>query len=124
MRKILLIDDDEKIRRIYREALESEGYKVLDAKGWDDGTTLLSKHPSMDLVLLDIDMPSVTGDALYNAIRLYNPKIRIVMFSVCSADEQRRLVNKADDYFDKSDGVEILLNKVRQVLATSLASGG
>jgi CheY-like chemotaxis protein len=122
MKKILLIDNDEKIRSIYRQALENEGYFVLDANGWDRGTTLLSSHPNTDLVLLDIDMPSITGDALYNAIRLYNPKIRIVMFSVFSTDEQRRMVHKADDYFDKSDGVEILLNKVRQILASSLAS--
>lgn len=120
MSKILLIDDDVRIRGIYREALESEGYTVLEAKDWDSGTTLLVKHLDTDLVLLDINMPSMTGDALYSAIRLYNPKIRIVMFSVCPVDEQRRLVRKADDYFDKSDGVEVLMHKVRQVLSSRI----
>ena len=116
MSKILLIDDDVKIRGIYREALEGEGYTVLDAKDWDDGTTLLGENPDIDLVLLDIQMSPMMGDTLYRAIRLYDPNIRIVMFSVYPIEEQRRLVVKADDYFDKSDGVDVLMNKVRQVL--------
>lgn len=120
MRKILLVDDDAKIRSIYRQALECEGFIVHEAKDWDMATTLLIENPDTDLVLLDINLPSVCGDALYRAIRLYNPKIRIVMFSVFPTYEQRRLADRADDYFDKSEGTEVLVRKVRQVLTASL----
>jgi DNA-binding response OmpR family regulator len=116
VKKILLVDDDVKIRKIYRAALEMEGYLVIEIGDWEMATIELLRNHDTDLVLLDINMPSVSGDVVYDVIRLYNPKIRVVMFSVCSVDEQKRLVGRADGYFDKSDGVDTLLNLVRTVL--------
>lgn len=117
MEKILLIDDDIKIRAIYREVLESEGYQVIESGDWNEATSILPLHRDTHIVLLDINMPEMSGDELFNAIRLYNPKIRIIMFSVCPVDEQRHLVYRADDYFDKSDGTEKLIQKVKRIIA-------
>ncbi len=123
IKKILLVDDDPWIRAIYRVALEMEGYLVNQAKDWDEATTLLVQQPDTDLVLLDIQMPGFGGDELFGALRLHNPKMRIIVFSVYSIDEQQRLIFKADDYFDKADGVNHLLSKIRRLASESLVFG-
>jgi two-component system KDP operon response regulator KdpE len=123
IRKILLVDDDPWIRTIYSAALAVEGYQVSEAEEWDEATSFLAQHPDTDLVLLDIQMPAVSGDELFGALRLYNPKMRIIVFSVYSIDEQQRLIFKADDYFDKADGVNHLLSKIKRMTAESLIFG-
>jgi CheY-like chemotaxis protein len=119
MKKILLVDDDKKIRSIYRTALEMEGFEVVEVADWESATIALLKHPDTALTLLDINMPCMSGDIVYDVIRLYNPRIRVVMFSVCPVDEQKRLVQRADGYFDKADGVDSLIWKVRAALEMS-----
>ena len=123
IKKILLVDDDPWIRAIYTVALEMEGYVVNKAGEWDEATTLLAQNSDTDLVLLDIQMPAFSGDEIFNAMRLYNPKMRIIVFSVYSTDEQQRLVFQADDYFDKSNGVNQLLAKIARLSSESPGLG-
>ena len=117
MRKILLVDDCREIRSIYKMLLELEGYEVIEAEEWESAADLLLEHKDLDLVLLDIRMPGFTGDVVFDAIRLYNPKLRVVVSSIYPLEEQKRMILKADDYFDKSSGVDLLMRKVRHVLS-------
>ena len=120
MSKIIILDDEAKIRKIYREALESKGYDIVEASDWESMEGVLLKHQDANLVLLDINLPSMKGDTIYSVLRLYNPVMRVIMSSVYPIEEQKRLVCRADAYFDKSEGVEYLLEKVRVVLARDL----
>lgn len=116
MHKILLVDDDPRIRSIYKMLLELEGFEVVDAEDWDIASEILLKKKDLDLVLLDIKMPGYSGDVVFDAVRLYNPKLRVVVSSIYPLEEQKRLILKADDYFDKSSGVKTLLQKVKRVM--------
>ncbi len=114
--QILIVDDDPKIRSIYRKVLEEEGFGVDEAADWRDCVDTLLHRQDIRLILLDLQMPRVDGDAIYDTVRLYNPEIRVIIASVRSLDEQKRLIIRADNYFDKSMGVDLLVRKVKQTL--------
>ena len=116
MQKILVVDDDKNIRDIYKRLLDFEHYQVLEAKDWEAATSLVAGQKDIDLILLDINMPVVDGTALYDVIRLYDSHIKIIVTSVYSLEDQKRLISKADDYYDKSCGTDILIGKIKHVL--------
>ncbi len=61
--KILLIDDNEMDLKITKELLEKAGYTVIQNYGWL-GTIKLLRYSKPDIVLLDLNMPALSGDYL------------------------------------------------------------
>lgn len=119
MKKILVVDDEEKITRIYKRLLAPEGYEVFEAQDSHRATNLLITQGDMSLVLLDISMPRIDGAAFYEIAKQYNPEIKVIVTSVYPLEEQKRLIIRADDYYDKSQAVRILLSKVGRALCGS-----
>jgi len=77
---ILIIDDEQNIRRTLKDILDDEGYAVLtEAKG-RDGLGVLSEEP-VDLVLLDIRLAEENGLDILRAIREKHPDVEVVMIS-------------------------------------------
>ena len=69
---VLLVDDDEDCRRIYRAALEHAGHAVMLAKDGLEGLRI-AKEEEPDLVLMDISMPNLDGfAALVEAVSAYH----------------------------------------------------
>ncbi len=116
MVKILIVDDDPKIRKIYRKLLTEEDYSVLEAGSWEEITGVLLKDKEIDIILLDLDMPVVDGTAWFDLMRLYVPRAKVLVASVYSLEDQKRLIDDADGYFDKAQGTEALLSKLKEVL--------
>ncbi|MEW6096414.1 MAG: response regulator [bacterium] len=115
MRRILVVDDEEKIRRIYRSLLKPEGFEVLEASNAVDANKILKENP-IDLVLLDIKMSGVAGSKLYTAIRLFHKEVKVIVASVYPIDEQRNIIKDATDYYDKAEGTDKLLSKIKNAL--------
>lgn len=115
MKKILVIDDEEKVRRIYSRLLTIEGFEVIEAQDADCANEILKKD-DIDLVLLDIKMPIVDGSILYEIMQLFHKKVKVIVASVYPLDEQKRIIKGATDYYDKSEGIDLLLTKVKRVL--------
>lgn len=115
MTRILIVDDDAKIRSIYKKLLTQEGYEVLDAGNWEDTTFALLQDKHIDLILLDIDMPVLGGASWFDLIRLHLPLAKVIVASVYGIQDQKRLIEKADDYFDKSEGTWALLKKIKEM---------
>lgn len=118
MVKILLIDDDPSIQQTYTKFLKDEGYTVYQALSAEQATEILITCP-VDLILLDISMPEVNGILMKEVIDAYDADIRVVVASAYPLSQQRRRVLKADDYFDKSHGIEWLLVIIRRVLGNN-----
>ena len=118
MRKILIIDDEVGVIRYYKKLLESEGYSVLTAKNAAEGNMAMLTARDIDLIMLDINMPQVDGVYMWDVIQEYNDKLKVLIFSVRNIEEQKRCLPLATDYFDKSQSVEILLNKVSSLLGS------
>jgi CheY-like chemotaxis protein len=116
MMKILIIDDEKRIRDLYQRLLEDEGYEVLLAKNAVEGTRQIVTQNGIDLILLDINMPEVDGAYMKEIIDEYDPSFKIIVSSVRMLDEQKELIPQATDYFDKSSGTEILTEKINKAL--------
>ncbi|MBU1043126.1 MAG: response regulator [Candidatus Omnitrophica bacterium] len=111
MSTILVVDDEQRIRRVYRSLFESEGHNsnIVDAREQ-------IKQTPIDLVLLDINMGEFSGDILYEIFLCFHRYIRVIVPSVYPLDEQQSIIPEAYDYFDKSEGNKVLLEKVRRAL--------
>src|SRR5205814_9836932 len=79
---VLVVDDNEALRGIVREVLESAGYVVLEAL---DGASALEKaasHPgSVHLLLTDLVLPGIDGVALAQRLRVAGPGVRVLYMS-------------------------------------------
>ncbi|MDD3375770.1 MAG: response regulator [Candidatus Omnitrophica bacterium] len=115
---ILIIEDELKIRKLFRSQLEDLGYRTLEAGDGDSGLKLFAKEPKIGLVILDIALPKKTGMKVFESIKRRTPPVKIIVSSVFPKDDQKSLIKKADDYFDKAEGVEILIQKVKRLLNT------
>ena len=118
MKNVLLLEDEGRIRQLYVRLLTAVGLYVLEAENADQATQVLVKHP-LDLVLLDLNIPQINGQEMFDIIKEYNPDLKVITFSASSVNQQKRLVPFADDYFDKSDGPYTLLERIDQVLFSS-----
>ena len=120
-KNILLVEDDEFIRDIFKEILESEKYVVSIAS--DGGQALEQlKNGTWDLVLLDVMMPVMTGIEVIQKIRAekipVNYKKLIFLTNIDDGKEIAELIALGDGYFMKSDLTPpSLVEKVNSILA-------
>lgn len=88
--RVLVVDDDPQIRDALDRALTRAGYQVLCAEGGDSAYAILSSTP-VDIVLLDLIMPQLPGDALFLAIIRRWPTLRShVILMTTDADVPNR----------------------------------
>jgi DNA-binding response OmpR family regulator len=117
MTKVLIVDDDTDLLRFVRRALEIEAYQVLTASNGLDGIRLaLSERP--DLIILDLVMPGVHGEAVLSALMAQDSSLRVMILSGFS-DVQLRIAcleNGAVDFLAKPFAVRELLARVRSRL--------
>lgn len=118
-KKILVIDDDKKHLTVVKEILEGEGHDVY-IHDQPFGSTALVKTLKPDLILLDINMPGLSGDSLSKVMRnhLDIKETLIVFYSSNDEDSLRQLVrlHQVKGYICKGDlyslrkKVELYLN--------------
>lgn len=75
---VLVIDDYEQARAAYTEALTTGGYNVLTAGSGEEGLVLVASA-SLDLVLLDYDIPGMNGVEILSEIRKQKPSLPVIM---------------------------------------------
>ncbi len=80
MARILVIDDEEQLRVVFRESLERVGYQVMDASNGKLGLKLCQEE-QFDLVITDILMPEKDGIETIGEIRRYFPETKIIAIS-------------------------------------------
>ncbi len=114
--KVLIVDDDEKLRKLLKEYLENNGFKVLTlADGSDVKKTL--RRESQDMVILDVMLPGKDGLEVLKEIRMDDP-IPVIMLTA-KGDQTDRIVGLelgADDYLPKPFSPRELLARMRAVL--------
>jgi CheY-like chemotaxis protein len=100
--RVLVVDDDDEVRGVLAEFLESLGYDVTTQPSATAAIRALVDDPP-DAMLLDINMPGLTGEAALPTIRAVAPRVAVIMVSA-SADEdvaRRALAHGAFDYIVK-----------------------
>lgn len=115
--RILVVDDEADIRRIIRILLESRGYRVLEAPNGRLAVETIRKEPDVDLILLDIMMPELSGIEASREIRSISSAP--ILFLTARTQEQDKLEaysSGGDDYLAKPFSHGELLMKVDSLL--------
>jgi two-component system, cell cycle sensor histidine kinase and response regulator CckA len=80
-RTVLLVEDEDAVRKFARLALENQGYAVVDAPDGEKALELLAAHPPFDVLVTDMRMPGIDGCELAEQVRLVSPDLRVVLVS-------------------------------------------
>ncbi len=117
---VLLVDDEELILEVGREMIESLGYDVLAVgSGRDAVAALQESSPTIDLVVLDMIMPDLSGAQTFDALKQIDPDVRILLSSGYSLNGQASdiLSRGCDGFIQKPFSLRALSDKIREVLA-------
>jgi len=116
---VLVIDDEQQIRRLLRVCLEANGYLVRETATGKEGITEAAQHPP-DLVVLDLGLPDMDGVAVLKRLREWS-RVPVVVLSVRDREDDKiaALDQGADDYVTKPFGSGELLARVRLALRHS-----
>jgi DNA-binding response OmpR family regulator len=117
--KVLIVDDDPHIRRLYREELEDEGYEVVVAGTGAEAMELFEREDP-DLVTLDILMPDVDGIRLLRQMKEKKPRIPIIMSTAYDYRDDFA-VWASDAYIVKSAELAELKAAVRELLGKKMS---
>lgn len=113
--RILIVDDNEEIRNILHILLESEGYEIIEAS--DGETALTHVDDSIDLIILDIMMPGMSGLDVCKKVREnYQMPILFLTAKGTDSDKSLGLLIGADDYLDKPFSHSELTARVKSML--------
>jgi PAS domain S-box-containing protein len=116
---ILLVEDDDSVRRLAVEILRSNGYTVLEAASPSKALALSESHTgTIHLLLTDVVMPELTGPDLAQRIRGRHPAIRSLFMSGYTADTafHKEIVEEGTAFVEKPFRPAELARKVRKVL--------
>jgi PAS domain S-box-containing protein len=116
---ILIIDDEISVCEIAGDLLSELGYVVARANDGQAGVDLYrSRQGTIDLVLLDLDMPLMGGKETFEHLRSINPGLRIIILTGYGEDvlEEAGFTSEVDSYLQKPFQLEDLALKIREVL--------
>ena len=115
MKKILVVDDDLHIQKLYKEELEEEGYEVVVAGNGAKAMELFVQE-NPDLVTLDILMPDVDGIKLLRQMKEKKPRLPIIMSTAYDYRDDFA-VWASEAYIVKSADLDELKKTIRTLLA-------
>ena len=117
---VLVVDDEEMVRRLAVRMLLGQGYRVLEARSGDEAVRMLQRgSQGIDGVLTDLAMPGLAGRQLGETISACWPRVRVIYMSGFAA---QRMVNDGaldpnDPFVQKPFTAEQLNRTVREALA-------
>jgi len=123
--RILVVDDDAKIRAVVRRGLSYEGYRVVEATSGEEGLAKAREHLP-DLVVLDVMLPGIDGLEVTRRLRAAGDETAILMLTARDeiSDRVMGLETGADDYLVKPFSFEELLARVHALLRRRATPSG
>lgn len=120
--KILVVDDEARMRKLVRDFLVKKDYIVLEAENGVEALDVFYENKDISLVILDIMMPKLDGIEVLKEIRAYS-KVPVIMLTA-KGEERDELLgfdSGADDYISKPFSPRILVARVDALLRGSNA---
>lgn len=114
-RTILVVDDEESIRFLYREELEEEGYTVITASDGEEALRKVRKDRP-DLITLDIRMPGMDGIEVLHRIREMDKDIPVIMSTAYGEYRNDFNVWASDAYVIKTANLGELKDTIKRLL--------
>jgi CheY-like chemotaxis protein len=124
---ILVVEDNEKNRKLVRDVLTFKGYEIIEAETGEEGVRLAHElHP--DLILMDIQLPGIDGATALRQLR-GDPATRMIPALAVTAsamiqDRQTIMAAGFEGYQSKPLNIKAFLEAVRQVLDRTSAQRG
>ena len=117
MTKIMIIDDEDKLRGLLARMLELEGYAVVQAANAKAGLKLL-EHEEIGLVISDVKLPDANGVELTRTLKSQYPHLEIIVLTAYGtiADGVKAIQNGAFDYITKGDDNDRILPLVSRAM--------
>lgn len=117
MRKIIVADDEARIRRLVCDFLKKEGYEPIEADDGDVALELFKENPDTALMIVDIMMPNMDGWSLCKEIRKFST-VPIILLTARSQefDELMGFEVGADDYVTKPFSPAVLMKRVGLII--------
>lgn len=115
--KILVVDDESRMRKLVRDFLEREGFVVLEAGDGQEAVEIFYEHKDIALIILDVMMPHMDGWETCREIRK-DSKVPIIMLTARSEerDELQGFELGVDEYISKPFSPKILVARVEAIL--------
>jgi two-component system cell cycle sensor histidine kinase/response regulator CckA len=117
--KILLVDDEPSVLKVSKAILETLGYRVYGAKNGEDAVELYKeKKDEIDLVILDMIMPGLSGGETFDCIKMLNASAKVMLSSGYSLDKQAQNIMEkgCNGFIQKPFNIADLSRKIRDVL--------
>lgn len=116
---ILLVDDEDMIVAVGSEMLSTLGYKVQTARSGIEALAIYqSKQKEIDLIILDMIMPGMSGDEMFDRFKQINPEAKILLSSGYSIDGQATAImaKGCDGFIQKPYNMMVLSRKIAEIL--------
>jgi PAS domain S-box-containing protein len=116
---ILLVEDEEEVRKLAARVLERQGYKILAARDGEEALVLSKHHQGpIHLMLTDVVMPGMNGHEVAKRLESFHPKMKVLYMSgyTDNAIVLHGVLVKGVNYIQKPFTVDALTKKVREVL--------
>ncbi|MCC8023702.1 MAG: response regulator transcription factor [Clostridium sp.] len=123
--KILVVDDEARMRKLVKDFLTNKGFAVIEAGDGEEAVDLFFAQKDISLVLLDVMMPKMDGWEVLKTIRKYS-QVPVIMLTARSEerDELQGFSLGVDEYISKPFSPKILVARVDAILRrTNLSSG-
>ena len=120
--KILVVDDESRMRKLVHDFLAKKGFAVLEAENGEEAVDLFFSDKNISLIILDVMMPKMDGWQVCKEIRQYS-QVPIIMLTAKS-DERDELLGfelGVDEYISKPFSPKILVARVEAILRRSNA---
>ena len=119
-RTILVVDDESRMRKLVRDFLSMNNFKVLEAGDGEEALEIFYSEKNIDLVILDVMMPKLNGWQTAKDIRR-NSKVPIIMLTAkdTEKDELMGFEIGVDEYISKPFSPRILVARVEAILRRS-----
>ncbi len=124
---IMLVEDEDVVRRLARRVLESRGYNIIEASNGGEAFVLFEQNPrNIDLLLTDVIMPNMSGKQLFDRLLKIKPDLKALFMSGYNDDvvAHHGVLEKNTYFISKPYHPKDLLKKVRQLLEKKAASHG
>ncbi len=118
--KILVVDDEARMRKLVKDFLSIKGYQVLEAGDGEEAVDLFFQQKDIALILLDVMMPKMDGWEVVKTIRKYS-QVPIIMLTARGeeSDELQGFNLGVDEYISKPFSPKILVARVEAILRHS-----
>ena len=123
--KILVVDDEPRMRKLVKDFLSAKGYEVLEAADGEEAVERFMGDREIALLILDVMMPKMDGWEVVKAVRQYS-RVPIIMLTARGEERDELLGFKlgVDEYISKPFSPKILVARVEALLRRSMPGAG